>query len=190
MSPATPLVVTGQNEEHTWWQVQQADGSTGWVAASVVEASGTDGSPIVQTPSPPQPTATPIPPPPTLPKFQFEPTGWYDDTNYGLTRFLGNITDVNGNPANGVTVEAQCGTYRIISNPSGPVGGFDSNDSADDPPGFYDITVDKRPIPCKWQLTVVYTEDGQTVLSTLSETVEVEVTADSSIITANWRKNW
>ncbi|MCP4361183.1 MAG: hypothetical protein GY796_24510, partial [Chloroflexi bacterium] len=136
------------------------------------------------------PTATPIPPPPTLPKFQFEPTGWYDDTNYGLTRFLGNITDVNGNPANGVTVEAQCGTYRIISNPSGPVGGFDSNDSADDPPGFYDITVDKRPIPCKWQLTVVYTEDGQTVLSTLSETVEVEVTADSSIITANWRKNW
>ncbi|MCP4308115.1 MAG: SH3 domain-containing protein, partial [bacterium] len=101
MSPATPLVVTGQNEEHTWWQVQQADGSTGWVAASVVEASGTDGSPIVQTPSPPHPTATPIPPPPTLPKFQFEPTGWYDDTNYGLTRFLGNITDVNGNPANG-----------------------------------------------------------------------------------------
>jgi hypothetical protein len=67
---------------------------------------------------------------------------------------------------------------------------FDSADSANDPPGFYDITIDRKPVPCKWQLTVVYTEDGKTVLSKLSDTFEVEVTMNKSIIVANWRKNW
>lgn len=188
--PNTPLVVTGKNDATTWWQIQQSDGTIGWVAASVVEAVNVAGVPVAQTPIPPEPTSTSVPPTPTRPKFQFEPTGWYDDTNYGLTRFLGNITDLNGNPVNGVTVEAVCGTYRVISNPSGPVGGFDSNDSADDPPGFYDITVAKRPIPCKWRLAVVYTEDGKNTLTLLSEPIEVEVTPDKSIIVANWRKNW
>jgi hypothetical protein len=188
--PNTSLRVAGQNDESTWWQIQQTDGTIGWVAASVVEAINVAGISVVQAPPPPPPTATPVPPTPTRPKFQFEPTGWYDDTNYGLTRFLGNITDVNGNPVNGVTVEAVCGTYRVISNPSGPVGGFDSHDSAGDPPGFYDITVAKRPIPCNWRLTVVYTEDGKNTLALLSETVEIEVTPDKSIVTANWRKNW
>jgi hypothetical protein len=59
-----------------------------------------------------------------------------------------------------------------------------------DPPGFYDITVDRKPVPCKWFLTVVYTEDGQNVLAKLSQSIEVEVTVEESIITANWRKNW
>jgi hypothetical protein len=193
LSPGISLRVTGQNEQGTWWQVQQVDGPIGWVAASVVEARDVDGIPIAQAPPPPEPTPTPVSeatPTPTRPKYQFEPTGWYDDTNYGLTRFLGNITDVNGNPVNGVTVEAKCGTYRVISNPSGPVPAFDSHDSAYDPPGFYDITVATRPVPCKWLLTVVYTEDGQTTLARLSETIEVEVTVDKSIIVANWRKNW
>jgi hypothetical protein len=188
--PDSPLPVTGRNEQGTWWQVQESTGSPGWVAGSVVEATGVEDVPFVQAPPPPEPTSTPVPPTPTRPKYQFEATGWYDDTNFGLTRFLGNITDMSGNPVNGVTVEAQCGTYRIISNPSGPVSAFDSNDSVDDPPGFYDITIAKRPVPCKWLLTVVYTEDGQTALARLSESFEVEVTVQKSIIVANWRKNW
>jgi hypothetical protein len=87
-------------------------------------------------------------------------------------------------------VEAQCGTYRVISNPSGPVPAFNSSNSSNDPPGFYDITVDTKPVPCKWLLTVVHTEDGQTVSAKLSDTFEVDVTATKSIIVANWRKNW
>lgn len=190
LAPGTALTVTGQNESGTWWQVQQADGALGWVADSVVAAAQTAGVPVVAAPPLPNPpTTTPVPPP-TKPPVQYEPTGWYGDTNAGLTRFLGNITDANGNPVNGVTVEAQCGTYRIISNPSGPVPAFASNDSVNDPPGFYDITIDRRPVPCKWQLTVVHTEDGQNVLQKLSDTIEVEVTMDKSIIVANWRKNW
>jgi len=189
--PDSPLPVTGHNEAGTWWQVRQEDGSPGWVSDSVVEVSDVTGVPIVTTPPLPQPTSAPTAaPPPAQPAFQFEPTGWFGDTNAGLTRFLGTITDSNGDPVNGVTVEAQCGTYRVISNPSGPVPAFDSSDSANDPPGFYDITIDTKPVPCKWLLTVVHTEDGKTALAKLSDTFEVDVTTNKSIIVANWRKNW
>ena len=191
MAPDEPLVVIGRNEARSWWQVLLPGGTAGWVADSVVEATATGAIAIAEAPPPPTPTPTPVPPVPTRPRFQFEPTGWYGDTNYGLTRFLGNITDVNGNPVNGAFVEAQCGTYRVISNPSGPVAGSMRNDSADDPPGFYDITIDKRPIPCKWHLTVVSSADGgRTVSGKLSDAILVETTIDETIIVANWRKNW
>jgi len=191
LPPGNPLVVVGRNEQGSWWQIQFSEGAVGWVAGSVVETKDVGGISIAQAPPPPQPTATPVPPTPTRPQFQFEPTGWYGDTNHGLTRFLGTITDVNGNPVNGVYVEAQCGTYRVISNPSGPVAGSISNDSVDDPPGFYDITIDRRPIPCEWFLTVVSSADGgRTVSGTLSDAILVETTIDKSIIVANWRKNW
>ena len=147
--------------------------------------SGSAGSPTAAPrPRHYHPTATP------LPQFQYEPTGWFGDTNYGLTRFLGTIVDAAGNPVNGVSVELQCGGFRIISNPSGPVGWPPFYDSATDPPGFYDITLDRKPIPCKWFLTIVESPDGKTVSARLSDAVEVETTVEESIITANWRKNW
>lgn len=189
--PNHPLTVTGRNQPATWWQVQRTDGAAGWVANSVVAASAVEGVPVAEAPPPPEPTPTPVPPTPTRPPYQYEPTGWWSDTNYGLTRFMGTITDVNGNPVNGVYVEAQCGTYHVISNPSGPVAGSLSNDSVNDPPGFYDITLGRRPIPCKWHLAVVASEDGgRTASARLSEPVLVETTIDESIIVANWRKNW
>jgi hypothetical protein len=129
-------------------------------------------------PAPPTPAPTPIPP---KPQYQYEPTGWFNDTNYGLTRFLGNITDAGGNPVNGVYVRAQCGDFSVISNPSG---------STTWPPGFYDLTLDTRPIACQWLLTVVASDDQKTVKANLSEAVLVETTIDKSIVTANWRKNW
>jgi uncharacterized protein YgiM (DUF1202 family) len=191
LPPNTSLLITGRNQEGTWWQIQLPGNAVGWVAASAVEAQNAGaGIPVAQAPPPPQPTPTPVPPTPTRPAYQFEPTGWYGAKNYGLTRFLGTITDVNGNPVDGVTVEAQCGTYHVISHPSGPVGGFGRSDGMHNPPGWYDITLDRKPVPCKWVLTVVYTEDGQNVLARLSQGIEVEVTTEQSIITANWRKNW
>jgi uncharacterized protein YgiM (DUF1202 family) len=191
LTPDVSLAVTGRNEDGSWWQIRQADGQTGWVAAAVVEATDVEGVAVAQAPAPPPPPSpTPVPAEPTRPAHQFEPTGWYGAKNLGLTRFFGTITDVNGEPVNGVAVEAQCGTYRVISNPSGPVPGWTRSDGMTDPPGFYDITVDRKPVPCKWFLTVVYTEDGQNVLAKLSQSIEVEVTVEESIITANWRKNW
>ncbi len=198
--PNVPFPIVGRNSDRSWWLIEGADGNRGWVADLVVETSNTNGIPVAAIPptatSPPA-TATPIPPtsiPPTAipitpkPAYQYEPTGWFDDTNYGLTRFLGSITDVNGNAVDGVRVEAQCGSYRVISNPSGPV--VFKGESGDWPPGFYDLTLDTRPIPCKWFLTIVESPDGVTVTGRLSEAVEIETTVDSSIVTANWRKNW
>jgi len=179
--------IIGRDAKGTWWQIQLADGKMAWVATSVVKATHIDQVPIVQAPPPPTPaqppTATrpPVPPTPTRPLYQYEPTGWYGDKNLGLTRFLGTIKDGSGNPVNGVFVEAQCGSYRVISHGSGTTGWA---------PGFYDITLDRRPIVCKWLLTVVATDDEKTVKARLSETVEAETTMDKSIITANWRKNW
>jgi hypothetical protein len=138
----------------------------------------------------PQPASSNPAPAPEKPKYQFEPTGWFDDTNYGLTRFLGDIKDVNGNPVDGVFIQASCGTYSTISYPSGPVGWGQYNESADWPNGFYDIAIDTKPVPCIWTLTVVDTDDRKTVKARLSESVPVEVTQEKSIITANWRKNW
>lgn len=173
--------ITGRNADGSWWQIQTGEGQTGWVANSVVQASHTDGVAIAAAPPPPPPTPTPPPPPPEQPRYQYEPTGWFDDTNYGLTRFLGTITDVDGNPVNGVYVEASCGAFRVLSNPSGTTGW---------PPGFYDIVLARRPVPCDWGLAVVSSDDGKTATGRLSELITITITVEKSIVTANWRKNW
>ena len=173
--------ITGRNADGSWWQIQTDDGQAGWVANSVVEASHTEGVAVAAAPPPPPPTPTPLPPPPEQPRYQYEPTGWFDDTNYGLTRFLGTISDVNGNPVDGVYVEASCGAFRVLSNASGTTGW---------PPGFYDIVLARHPVPCDWGLAVVSSDDGKTATGRLSDLMTITITVDKSIVTANWRKNW
>lgn len=199
LSANTAMPIVGRNGEGTWWQIKTPNDTRGWVANSVVEASNADAVPVTQAPPPPtapvaaQPAADTNPPPPPepeQPKYQYSPTGWYDDGNAGLTRFLGDIKDAGGNPVNGVFVQASCGDYSTISYPSGPVGWGNYNESGDWPPGFYDITIDTKPVPCLWTLTIVETDDRKTVKARLSEAVPVEITLDKSIVTANWRKNW
>lgn len=197
----TAMPVVGRNAAGSWWQINMPNDVRGWVAGSVVSASNVEGVPVAEAPPAPQPapvaaqpaaeTSSSAPPPePEKPKYQYEPTGWYDDGNAGLTRFLGDIKDSSGNPVNGVFVQASCGDYSTISYPSGPVGWGNYNESGDWPPGFYDITVDTKPVPCLWTLTIVDTDDRKTVKARLSEAVPVEITVDKSIITANWKKNW
>lgn len=194
----TAMAIVGRNVDASWWQIKITSDRIGWVSDAVVNAHNTEGVPVVEAPSPPeqptpvaaQPAADNPPPAPEKPKYQYEPTGWYDDTNYGLTRFLGDIVDLSGNPVNGVFVQASCGNYSTISYPSGPVGWGPLNESADWPPGFYDIAIDTKPVPCIWTLTVVDTDDRKTVKARLSESVPVQITNEKSIVTANWRKNW
>jgi hypothetical protein len=196
----TAMPVVGRNSQGTWWQIKTPDDTRGWVANSVVNATDTGSVPVAQAPPAPQPasvaaqpaaeTNPPPPPPPEKPKYQYTPTGWFDDENAGLTRFLGDIKDTSGNPVNGVFVQARCGDYSTISYPSGPVGWGSYNESGDWPPGFYDIVVDTKPVPCLWVLTIVDTDDRKTVKAQLSEAVPVEITLEKSIVTANWLKNW
>ncbi len=139
------------------------------------------------------PAATPVPttaPPTQQPAFQYTPTGWWGDTNPGLTRFMGEIKDTAGNLVNGVFVRAVCGSYSAISFPSGPVGWGPWGESSGWEAGFYDITVQNYPVPCMWTLQVVDTDDRVTVKAKLSEAVIAEVTNEKSVITANWQKNW
>lgn len=200
LNPNTVMPIVGRNSDASWWQIEITSDTLGWVSNAVVNTSNTNNVPFAEAPPPPQTSssaevqpvadAPPTPTPTPKPQYQFEPTGWWGDTNYGLTRFLGDIKDVNGNPVNGVSVQASCGDYSVISNPSGPVGRGPYNESYTWPDGFYDVTVAKRPVPCLWVLTVVETDDGQTVKARLSESIPVQVTHEESIIVANWRKNW
>jgi uncharacterized protein YraI len=198
LAAGTTTSIIGRNANGTWWQIPYPDARDGiaWISAGYGAARDTQSVPVVEappTPTPSAPTATPTteaPPPTPPPAYQYTPTGWYGDTNYGLTRFLGDIKDTAGNPVNGVFVRATCGTYATISYPSGPVGWGPLGESSDWPPGFYDITVGSKPVPCMWTLQVVDTDDRETVKAGLSEAVPVEVTHEQSVIQADWRKNW
>ncbi|MEM7345642.1 MAG: SH3 domain-containing protein [Chloroflexota bacterium] len=194
----TTRPIVGRNRDASWWQIQISENTLGWVSNSVVEPTNVDNVPLVEAPEasaiiPASVEAQPAAnsqPAPTQEPYQYSPTGWYDDTNFGLTRFWGDIMDVNGNPVNGAFVMASCGDFSAISFPSGPVGWGTLNESADWRPGFYDLTVDTRPIPCIWTLTVVNTDDRNHVKGILSESIPIEITANKSIVVANWRKNW
>jgi uncharacterized protein YraI len=196
LNPNTAMPIIGRNSDASWWQIEITNGTIGWVSNAVVNATGTLNVPAIEapparslSPAPAQPAAS-NPPAPTKPKYQYEPTGWWDDGNAGLTRFLGEIKDVNGNPVNSAFIQASCGDYSVISNPSGPVGWGAYSESDTWPPGFYDLTVDTKPVPCLWILTVVDTDDGEHVKAVLSEPIPVEVTLQKSVIIANWQKNW
>lgn len=55
--------VVGKNQDESWWQVTLADGTTGWVYASLVQAQGPLAAVAVVDAPPPPPTATPTQPP-------------------------------------------------------------------------------------------------------------------------------
>jgi hypothetical protein len=103
------------------------------------------------------------------------------------TIFEGSITDAEGNPLNGVFVQAVCGNYSTISFPSGTTPwGTDKGPDAW-PPGHYDINL-AQPQPCTWQLTIVDTDDRQTVKANLSTPTIIEVGPGESPIIVDWRK--
>jgi hypothetical protein len=64
-----PVKVLARNQSSDWWQIESADGSTGWVYAPLVETAGDiDAVPVAMAiPTPPPPTATPLPEPTDTP---------------------------------------------------------------------------------------------------------------------------
>jgi hypothetical protein len=154
--------------------------------------------PPTNTPAPqlPPPTNAPAAPTPTpKPQYQFVPAPWYaGDRNDSIVRFYGHINDVNGTPVNGFAVRATCGSFAVLSFPSGP-----SVVAPDWAPGWYDI-VFPTPISCNFTLQVVeyqcntpgYFDAQCTQYQPLSEAVAVttDVAAGETIIVADWIKNW
>ncbi len=121
-----PVDILGRNAEGSWWQVLLGNGNEGWVAASVVDASGPvedvavaaniPPAPVQPTPQP-QPTAAPAAQPTAPPAPQ--PSGGYALTGFRL-RPVGSdsqrcdggdhnifvtVVDAGGAPINGVRVQ-------------------------------------------------------------------------------------
>ncbi len=151
--------------------------------------------PPTNTPPPPPPTNTPAPPPTPTPQYQFSPGPWYaGDRNDSIVRFYGHLKDAAGNPVNGYSVKATCGSFSVLSFPSGP-----SPVAPDWAPGWYDI-VFPNPISCNFTLQVVeyqcntpgYFDAQCKEVKPLSEAVPVttDVAAGETIIVADWIKNW
>jgi hypothetical protein len=121
---------------------------------------------------------------PTTSNYQYKPIGWYGDNNAKLTRFSGEIRDMSDAPVSGISVQARCGDYSVVSKPSGSTQGENENW----PPGYYEIMIDTKPVPCIWFLTLIDTDDGHTIKAVLSESIPVEVTDEKSVITAHWQR--
>lgn len=139
------LDITARSEDSQWWQVTLPSGSQGWLAASLVTASGSTGDvQIAQNVGPPptaRPTNTPAAPPPAAaptntppPQPNVAPGMQYVATSVNV-RPLGQdaqhcgggehnifvlVTDQAGNPIDGVRIrEIFTGNIRV-SGDKGP----------------------------------------------------------------------
>ncbi len=97
--PNNLLPITGRNQDSSWWQVQQVNGQTGWVAGWVVEAQNVAGVQIAASiPPPPQPSPppdptpvdTPVPTPSPMPEYDYMLAEFYNSptSNTFLTMFV------------------------------------------------------------------------------------------------------
>ncbi|MCO6452738.1 MAG: SH3 domain-containing protein [Caldilineales bacterium] len=134
--------ILGRTNDSSWWQIELADGTEGWVLAEIVSTSGnTDGIAIaanIPTPPPapttaPRPTAAPTnPPAPAGPAFRLverrlwtvEETGGHlagTSVNCGEKHELQiKILDASGAPLNGVTIGSIYNNEEHVSGEKGP----------------------------------------------------------------------
>jgi len=188
--------IIGRNTDSSWWQIPYAGApdSKGWISAGYGTARNTEGVPVVAAPPTPKsvaPTATPAPPPTTAPQFRFQPKGSYAGENKGLTRFMGNITDRAGNPVSGFFLYFTCGTFHVMSFPTGP-----SSVAPDWPPGYYSQYIASKELDCKWTMQVVMYKcsnwfDAQcTQFDELAPPDYFHTYAGHTVVTADWWCNW
>lgn len=142
---------------------------------------------------PPTPTATPAPTPTERPRWQYSPAGFYTDWNAGLAQIWGVVRDTEGDTVDGVVIQAKCGSTYVASAPSGQQSGRCC--------GWYDIVLNFgwegiHKAQCQWELRVVdahSAEEGRDPAAIpLSDVAyaEINVAEYSTIIVANWTKNW
>lgn len=152
--------------------------------------------PATNTPAAPAaPTATPLPPATPKPQYQFTPGSWYGgDPNNAIVRFYGHIKDTAGVPVNGYCIRATCGSFAVLSFPSGP-----SIVAPDWAPGWYDQVI-IPPVSCDFTLQVVeyqcntpgYFDAQCDQFNPVSDAIHVstDVAAGETIVVADWVKNW
>jgi hypothetical protein len=174
--------------------------------------------PPTDTPTPVPPTATPKPKPTPKPAApaqpapapaptaasggsskgpqvdmsrQFQPKGSYAGTNAGLTRFMGHITDRSGNPVNGFFIYLTCGSFHVMSFPSGP-----SSAAPDWAPGWYDQYIASNELACDWTVQVVMYKcdrwfDAQcTTFDALAPADYIRTSKGKTVVTDDWWCNF
>ncbi len=127
-----PVSIVGRNADRTWWQVDLGGGSLGWVAANVVDISGSvdavalaenipaaptprptnTPAPVVVAPNPPTATPKPAAPPASgggsyaLVEFRLRPVGSSSQRcDGGDHNIFVKVIDGAGNPLDGVRVK-------------------------------------------------------------------------------------
>jgi hypothetical protein len=172
--------------------------------------------PPTDTPTPVPPTATPKPKPTAKPAAapqptqaptaasggsskapqidmsrQFQPKGSYAGTNAGLTRFMGHITDRSGNPVSGFFLYFTCGSFHVMSFPSGP-----SSVAPDWAPGWYDQYIASKELECDWTMQVVMYKCGNwfssecTTFDELAPPDYFHTKKGQTVVTADWWCNF
>jgi uncharacterized protein YraI len=198
LAAGSTVEIVGRTANSSWWQIPYAgapDGK-GWISAGYGTARNTDGAPVVEAPpapTPSAPTATPVPAqqPTTAPNVQFQPKGSYAAENKGLTRFMGHITDRAGNPVNGFFLYFTCGSYHVMSFPTGP-----SSAAPDRAPGYYDQYIQSGEMDCNWTMQVVMYKCSNWFnaqcdqFDALAPTDYFHTKPGKTVVTADWWCNW
>jgi uncharacterized protein YraI len=199
LAPGSSADIVGRNADGSWWQILYpgAPGDKAWISASYGTAGNTEGVPVVEVPPAPTaaPTSPPAPVPTETPGWQYEPTGFEGQWNAGLAQIRGHVQDGNGDPANGVFIQAKCGGTVLASNPTG------INLYAPGEPyeaGAYDIILSSPLSPesmCNWEVRVVdaatFEEAQNPGAPSLSDSAYCDLEWEvASICFTRWRKNW
>jgi hypothetical protein len=122
---------------------------------------------------------------------QFQPKGSYAGKNAGLTRIMGHITDRSGNPVNGYFLYFTCGTFHVMSFPSGP-----SSVAPNWAPGWYDQYIASKELDCDWTMQVVMYKCGNwfdsqcNTFDALAPPDYYHTYKDHTVVSADWWCNF
>ena len=194
-------IVTGQDliiPQSDSGSQDAAPAATSVVQPTTAPAAITAAPPTATPTSRPPPTARPPatkPPPPTPARSAYQFTGQFlwdpmvaPNCAGPAVSKLSVIQDRNGNPVDGVRVEADCYGNKWQSHPSGNPGEYE--------PGHYDFSFGQS-VPQDWTCTMrVLDIHGQPVESSAVLTIQFDTNdckpygTGHQVIIVNWTKNW
>jgi len=104
---------------------------------------------------------------------------------------MGNITDRAGNPVNGFFLYFTCGSFHVMSFPTGP-----SSVAPDRAPGYYDQYIKSGEMDCNWTMQVVMYKCSSWFnaqcdqFDALAPPDYFHTKVGKTVVTADWWCNW
>lgn len=191
--------IVGRNAGSTWWQIQCADGTIGWISNDVVRTTGNTGSvPVVAAPPPPPPPPTPTPLPPSSGAWT---VNYFANRNLAgspvLTQGVDNVQFNWGQGSPGPNVPADNFSARFERDLSFSTGTYEFRATYDDGVRIY---LDGQLIIDDWNEGSARSSSAQRLLSGVHN-IQVEyfeATGDAAIVvfiglvreTADWQASY